>query len=126
MKFATNKKIINEIKTDCLMISVFNDGKLRGAAKLVNNANGKLIDDFIKNKDIQGKIGQTRIIPVTGKSYKRIVLVGCGKFEDFSQKNYRKAIASALSKISQTNHIKVTNGGYINHYVKHFYFLPHL
>ena len=40
------------------MISVFNDGKLRGAAKLVNNANGKLIDDFIKNKDIQGKIGQ--------------------------------------------------------------------
>ena len=70
------------------MISIFNDGKLRGCAKLVNTANGKLIDDFIKNKDIQGKIGQTRIIPVTGKSYKRIVLVGCGKFEDFSQKNY--------------------------------------
>ena len=109
MKFATNKKIINEIKTDCLMISVFNDGKLRGAAKLVNNANGKLIDDFIKNKDIQGRIGQTRIIPVTGKSYKRIVLVGCGKFEDFSQKNYRKAIASALSKISQTNHKSVVS-----------------
>ena len=34
------------------MISVFYDGKLRGASKLVNNANGKFIDDFIKNKDI--------------------------------------------------------------------------
>ena len=109
MKFVTNKKIINEIKSDCLMISVFDDGKLRGATKLVNNANGKLIDDFIKNKDIQGKIGQTRIIPVVGKSYKRIVLVGCGKFENFSQKNYRKAVTSALNKISLTNHKSVVS-----------------
>ena len=109
MKFATNNKKINEIKSDCLMVSVFDDGKLRGATKLVNTSNGKLIEDFIKNKDIQGKIGQTRIIPVTGKSYKRIVLVGCGAFEKFSQKNYRKAVISALKKISLSNHKKVVS-----------------
>jgi len=109
MKFATNNKKINEIKSDCLMVSVFDDGKLRGATKLVNTSNGKLIEDFIRNKDIQGKIGQTRIIPVTGKSYKRIVLVGCGKFENFSQKNYRKAVISALKKISLSNHKKVVS-----------------
>ena len=109
MKFATNNKKINEIKSDCLMVSVFDDGKLRGATRLVNTSNGKLIEDFIRNKDIQGKIGQTRIIPVTGKSYKRIVLVGCGKFEDFSQKNYRKAVISALKKISLSNHKKVVS-----------------
>ena len=109
MKFATNNKKINEIKSDCLMVSVFDDGKLRGATKLVNTSNGKLIEDFIKNKDIQGKIGQTRIIPVTGKSYKRIVLVGCGPFENFSQKNYRKAVISALKKISLSNHKKVVS-----------------
>ncbi|HAH68038.1 MAG TPA: leucyl aminopeptidase [Gammaproteobacteria bacterium] len=109
MKFATNNKKINEIKSDCLMVSVFDDGKLRGATKLVNTSNGKLIEDFIKNKDIQGKIGQTRIIPVTGKSYKRIVLVGCGAFEKFSQKNYRKAVISALKKISLSNHKKIVS-----------------
>ena len=109
MKFATNNKKINEIKSDCLMVSVFDDGKLRGATKLVNTSNGKLIEDFIRNKDIQGKIGQTRIIPVTGKPYKRIVLVGCGKFENFSQKNYRKAVISALKKISLSNHKKVVS-----------------
>ena len=109
MKFATNNKKINEIKSDCLMVSVFDDGKLRGATKLVNTSNGKLIEDFIRNKDIQGKIGQARIIPVTGKSYKRIVLVGCGKFENFSQKNYRKAVISALKKISLSNHKKVVS-----------------
>ena len=109
MKFATNNKKINEIKSDCLMVSVFDDGKLRGATKLVNTSNGKLIEDFIRNKDIQGKIGQIRIIPVTGKSYKRIVLVGCGKFENFSQKSYRKAVISALKKISLSNHKKVVS-----------------
>ena len=109
MKFATNNNKINEIKSDCLMVSVFDDGKLRGASKLLNTSNGKLIEDFIKNKDIQGKIGQIRIIPVTGKSYKRIVLVGCGKFENFSQKNYRKAVISALKKISLSNHKKVVS-----------------
>ena len=102
MKFTSNNNKVNEIKTDCLMVSVFNDGKLRGAAKSVNNSNGKVIDDFLKNKDIQGRIGQTRIIPVSGKTYKRIVLVGCGKFEDFSQNIYRKAHISALKKISLT------------------------
>ena len=109
MNFATNNKKINDVKADCLMVSVFDDGKLRGATKLVNTSNGKLIEDFIKNKDIQGKIGQTRIIPVTGKSYKRIVLVGCGAFEKFSQKNYRKAVISALKKISLSNHKKIVS-----------------
>ena len=60
MKFATNNKKINEIKSDCLMISVFDDGKLRGAGKLVNTANGKLIDDLIKNRDIQ-EIGRAHV-----------------------------------------------------------------
>ena len=109
MKFTSNNNKVNEIKTDCLMVSVFNDGKLRGAAKSVNNSNGKVIDDFLKNKDIQGRIGQTRIIPVSGKTYKRIVLVGCGKFEDFSQNIYRKAHISALKKISLTNHKSVVS-----------------
>ena len=39
MKFATNNRKINEIKSDCLMVSVFEDGKLRGAAKQVNTSN---------------------------------------------------------------------------------------
>ena len=60
MKFATNNKKINEIKSDCLMVSVFDDGKLRGATKLLYTSNGKLIEDFIKNKDIQGKLSQTK------------------------------------------------------------------
>ena len=92
MKFSTNNKKINEIKSDCLMISIFNDGKLRGCAKLVNTANGKLIDDFIKNKDIQGKIGQTRIIPVTGNLTKGLFWLDAENMKIFHKRITEKQL----------------------------------
>ena len=64
---------------------------------------------FIKNGDIKGKIGQSRILPVQNKTYKRIVLVGCGKYEEYSESRYKKAITSALKKLTSTNHKSATS-----------------
>ena len=104
MNFLINTNKAIEAKVDCLILPIFSDHKLRGAAKTINTANNKIISDFQRNKDIQGKIGQCRILPVAGKSYKRLILVGCGKYDKYSEKNYKKALISALSKLSMTTH----------------------
>ena len=44
----TNKAI--EAKVDCLILPIFSDHKLRGAAKTINTANNKIISDFQRNK----------------------------------------------------------------------------
>ena len=64
MNFLINTNKAIEAKVDCLILPIFSDHKLRGAAKTINTANNKIISDFQRNKDIQGKIGQCRILPV--------------------------------------------------------------
>ena len=109
MNFLINTKKSSEIKTDCLILPVFEDAILRGASKTINALNNNLIKDFQSNGDISGKLGQTRILPINKKSYKRIVLVGCGKFDEYSENNYKKAITSALKKLSSSSHKNATN-----------------
>ena len=109
MNFLINTKKSSEIKTDCLILPVFEDAILRGASKTINSLNNNLIKDFQSNGDISGKLGQTRILPINEQSYKRIVLVGCGKFDEYSESNYKKAITSALKKLSSTSHKNATN-----------------
>ena len=109
MNFLINTKKSSEIKTDCLILPVFEDAILRGASKTINSLNNNLIKDFQLNGDISGKLGQTRILPINKQSYKRIVLVGCGKFDEYSENNYKKAITSALKKLSSTSHKNATN-----------------
>ena len=109
MNFLINTNKSSEIRTDCLILPVFKDGILRGASKTINSQNNNLIKDFQSNGDISGKLGQTRILPINKKSYKRIVLVGCGKFDEYSENNYKKAITSALKKLSSSSHKNATN-----------------
>ena len=109
MNFLINTNKSSEIRTDCLILPVFEDGILRGASKTINSQNNNLIKDFQSNGDISGKLGQTRILPINKQSYKRIVLVGCGKFDKYSENNYKKAITSALKKLSFTSHKNATN-----------------
>jgi leucyl aminopeptidase len=107
MNFQININKAIEAKADCLILPIFKDKKLRGATKTINKANNKIIEDFQKNDDIQGKIGQTRILPVVGKGYKRLMLVGCGEYDKYSEKNYKKALTSSLAKLSSTSHKSV-------------------
>ena len=109
MNFLINTNKSSEIRTDCLILPVFKDGILRGASKTINSQNNNLIKDFQSNGDISGKLGQTRILPINKQSYKRIVLVGCGKFDKYFERNYKKAITSALKKLSSTSHKNATN-----------------
>ena len=107
MNFQINTNKATEAKADCLILPIFKDKKLRGATKTINTQNNKVIEDFQKNDDIQGKIGQTRILPVSGKGYKRLMLVGCGEYDKYSEKNYKKALTSSLAKLSSTSHKSV-------------------
>ena len=84
MKFSVSTSKVTETKSSCLILPIFEDSQLNTALKLIDAANGRVISDFIKNGDIKGKIGQCRILPVQNKTYKRIVLVGCGKYEEYS------------------------------------------
>ena len=109
MKFSISTTKVTETKSSCLILPIFEGGQLTRAPKLIDAANGGIISDFQKNADITGKIGQCRMLPVQNKTYKRILLVGCGKYEKYSENRYKKALTSALTTLTSTNHKSATN-----------------
>ena len=109
MRFTIKTAKITETKSDCLVIPIFKKGNLIKASQSIDTANNGIISDFLKNGDISGKLGQCRMLPVQGKPYKRILLVGCGEYEKYSEKPYKRALASALKKLSSTSHKSATN-----------------
>ena len=68
MNFLINTNKSSEIKADCLILPVFEDGILREPTKTINSKNNNLIKDFQTNGDINGKLGQTRILPIVGRN----------------------------------------------------------
>ena len=115
MKFSISTTKITETKSSCLILPIFQDGQLNKATKLIDAANGGIISDFQKNGDIKGKLGQCRILPVQNKPYKRVILVGCGKYEEYSESRYKKAMTCALKKLTSTNHKSATSFLTIGH-----------
>ena len=109
MKFSINTTKVTETKSSCLILPIFEDAQLNRAPKLIDAANGGIISDLQKNGDIKGKIGQCQILPVKNKPYKRVLLVGCGKYDEYSENHYKKAMIFALKKLISTNHKSATS-----------------
>ena len=81
-------------RTNCLVLAVFETGKLPETTKKIDEASNGYISKIIKSGDITGKMGQTLILHnVPQISAERVLLVGCGKANEFKDQIFREAIA---------------------------------
>jgi leucyl aminopeptidase len=90
-------------RADCLILPVFESGKLQeSTAKLDNNSDG-YIKNLIKMGDIDGKVGQTLLLHnLPNVACDRVLLVGCGKESEFSDKVFREIIQRSIFALSST------------------------
>jgi leucyl aminopeptidase len=102
MKFSIKTGNLEKLRTDCLILGVFEDGKLLGNAKAVDLLVDKAISNIIKHGDMDGKVGATLLLQqLPNLQAKRVLLVGLGKEETFSEKQLRlatKAVVKAMPK----------------------------
>ncbi|HJV81018.1 leucyl aminopeptidase [Noviherbaspirillum sp.] len=79
------------IKTGCIAVGVFEDKKLSQAAKELDRKGD--ISAALKSGDITGKAGTTLLLRATaGVAAERILLVGLGKDEPITEKNFVSAV----------------------------------
>lgn len=95
IKSADSKNSLNTIKTDCIVVGVYEDKKLTSEAAELDNQG--IISNALKNGDIDGKPGSSLLLrePST-VTIRRILLVGLGKKPEISEKNFRQAIDAAI------------------------------
>jgi leucyl aminopeptidase len=96
-------------KSDCIVIGVFESQTLSGAALEIDAATKGLLTRIVKAGDMDGKIGSTVFLhEVQGIGASRVLLVGLGKQDAFTQKAYGDAVRAAWRAILGTKVVQVT------------------
>ncbi|MGR8979962.1 MAG: leucyl aminopeptidase [Gammaproteobacteria bacterium] len=93
---------LEKLQCDCIIVGVYQDMQLSVAASRLNELAGGLIKTIVGRGDIGGKNAETLLIngaPVG--QIDRILLVGLGKKETISKKNYRKALSAAINSLKK-------------------------
>ncbi|APR35312.1 leucyl aminopeptidase [Paraburkholderia sp. SOS3] len=96
-------------KSDCIVIGVFESQTLSGAALEIDTATKGLLTRIIKAGDMDGKTGSTLFLhEVSGIGASRVLLVGLGKQDAFTQKAYGDAVRAAWRAILGTKIVQIT------------------
>ena len=97
MEFSIKNVNPEKLPTDCIIVGVFDGGKLTDAAKKIDAASNKAITNVVKSGDMDGKLSATLVLHgLAGIAATRVMLLGLGKQDVFSEKNYRQAVRAAV------------------------------
>ena len=97
MDYRIDNTPLDKLQTECLVLGVYEDQQLSPSAEKINALTDGLIFNILKRGDLPGKTGDTLAINfIPNSTIERILLVGLGKQEPLSRKNFRKVLASAI------------------------------
>ena len=99
IKALDSKSTIASIKTGCIAVAVFENKNLSAAAQALNQKGE--ISAALKSGDISGKAGSTLLLRgVNGVTAERVLLVGLGKEDAVSEKDFSSAVQAVARTFS--------------------------
>ncbi len=102
-KFSIKTGSPEKLKSDCIIVGVFSEGRLSATARILDKASRGHLSAALKTGDMEGRAGSTLLLrDLPGIASRRILLVGLGKQDEFTEKAYRDAIAAALRAAGNT------------------------
>ncbi len=103
MEFSIKHVGPDKLKTDCLVVGVYESRKLTAAARIIDKAAAGALSAVLRRGDMEGKAGTTLLIQEpAGLLAGRVLLVGLGKEAQFGEKAYREAMATTLRALKST------------------------
>jgi len=104
MEYSIKSGSAEKQRSACLVVAVFEEAGLSPSAQLIDKASSKLISALFKQGDVDGTLGQALMIPRTADlPADRLLLVGCGKSENYDGKALQKVVSAAIHKLSAGN-----------------------
>jgi len=103
MEFSTKSGNPEKQRTGCVVVGVFEGGKLSEAARAVDSASGGFVAGVLRRGDLDAKPGAALMLHQVPKvPAERVLLVGLGKEKDFHEAAYRAALVSAMKALRAT------------------------
>jgi leucyl aminopeptidase len=109
MEFSIKSGKPEKQASDCVIVGVYESGKLTAAAASFNQASSGFIAEVIERGDMDGKLGSTLILHrIPGTDAQRLLLVGLGNHGEIKPAAYRKAVAASIKALAKTG-VKVAD-----------------
>ena len=101
MEFSLKHSSPENARSACQIITVSQPRKLSRSGQRVDKASKGFLASIIKRGDMEGKLGQTLMLPgVAGVPAQRVLLVGCGKQTDMNERSFARLINSIIKALS--------------------------
>ena len=101
MEFSLKHNIPESARSACQIITVTQARKLSTGGIRVDKASKGFISSILKRGDMEGKPGQTLLLPaVPGLAVQRVLLVGCGKESEMNERVFARVIGSIATALT--------------------------
>ena len=96
--------------TDCLVVGIYDGGKLGIGAEQVDAASGGLLKRLAKSGDLSGELGNCRVLAgIDGVRASRVAVVGLGAAGGYGTKQFRVALGAAIRALAGARVRQVLN-----------------
>jgi leucyl aminopeptidase len=110
MKYFTTTSAASRRAGSCIIVGIYERGRLGEAATDIDKASKGLIRHHIKGGDLTGRLGHTRLLTsVDGVKAQRVLVVGLGKLSSFGISQFRQATDAAINALKSGKVADVVN-----------------
>lgn len=97
-------------RSDCVAVGVFQSHQLSSAAKQLDGACGGIITQILHQRDMIGETGETLMLyNLPNVRCERVLLVGCGDKQEFSDTTYRKVNQATAKHLQNSGATQATS-----------------
>jgi leucyl aminopeptidase len=103
VEFSIKQGTPEKQRSDCIVVGVFEGGKLSGAAQALDKAARHALSDLIARGDMSGKASSTLLLhKLPGIAAERVLLVGLGKSADLNNKTTVEILRATFTALNGT------------------------
>ena len=103
MKFAIQSGSVVEHRAGCIVVGVYEGGKLSASAMALDDASKGVISEALSRGDLDGELGTTLLLPARANMVaERVLLVGLGAEAEFIESSYHAALCAASRALRTT------------------------
>ncbi|HEY9269118.1 MAG TPA: leucyl aminopeptidase [Methylotenera sp.] len=101
MEFSIKTGSTEKQHHNCVIVGVYESHQLSDSAKAIDELSSGYLSNIIKRGDLDGKAEKTLMLhDVPGVNSERVLLVGLGKQNEFSEKQYAKAVRASVKAVA--------------------------
>lgn len=103
MEFSVKNGSIEKQRTACLIVGVYETRRLSPAAEQLDKQSDGYLSGLLRRGDLEGKAGQTLLLHhVPNILAERVLLVGCGKERELTERQYKQITQKAIQILNET------------------------